>query len=307
MCTLPYDCYDLTMSRCRPLKSSFGLVCIGLGLAAALTGCATLPRPVPAGGQPVATVESGGVVLSVPRLEPEAYPDDILEVATAVYVAIENRGQTEVQIAPEDFTLGPPNGMGHTPLPAQQILLSERRTAPVPTVPMPAGRPSLFDESAPVLAGAVFGGARVWRPPVMYAQRYVPPPAPAFRSGGPVYRGGIYLGGAGPRYYGGPRFYGGIGIYAGPRYYWGGPYWWATPGPFYPYWWGPGYYVRSRDEAVRYALPAGRLPPGGRTAGFLYFPKRAEAANLLLRWQVRDANTRIVIADMRVPMDLIVD
>lgn len=255
-----------------------------------LAGCMAAPRPVPIGGQEIASAEGGGVVLMVPRLDYGSYPEDVLDIAAAVFVAIENRSGSELRISPEDFTLGPPGGVGRTAVPPQELaqvgagqdrgetqlarLLSEGRT----------------------LAGPVMVAQRVGAPPPAPAPRVVPPPAPATRMAPPP---GAYRGGAIYRPYMGSWYY-------GPRpFYWGDP-WWYVGSPYYPYWWGPRYYARSREEAIRYALPTGRLQTGGRTAGFLYFPRGTmpEGLQVELRWRVHDAQGSRILTELQIPLVL---
>src|SRR5262245_55221126 len=92
----------------------------GLTLAATLGGCATL-HPVPAGDQPVAQETVAGVSVSVPRLDTGDYPGDVLDVATAVLVVVENRSQYEILIDPESFSLGPAGAQPTGPIAPQQL------------------------------------------------------------------------------------------------------------------------------------------------------------------------------------------
>lgn len=301
---------------------------LGILAVSATLGCASAPRPVPTGGQPSATVEGAGLALTVPRLEPAAYPDDVLELATPVFVAIENKGQTEIEIAVADFSLSGAGGMSYAPLQPQQLAqrLPEHFGPPAKEEALA----SLLAEGQPVYAqrfgggrgsfgggfrGGSFGGVRAapaYRGGSFGGRGYVPAPAPAYRGGFSAPRGWGYgyRGYAGSRggwgYRGGPRVWVGPGLGYGYGYGWGSS-WWGY-GPYAPYWWwGQDSYVRSRDDITRYALAAGKLPPGGRIAGFLYFPHQAmpqSGGALLLRWQARDATSRNVIADMRVQLDV---
>ncbi|MDW8282430.1 MAG: hypothetical protein RMK29_11990 [Myxococcales bacterium] len=281
------------------------------GVVALLVGCASAPRPVPVGGQPMATVEGAGIVLSVPRLDPSAYPDDMLEAAEAVFVAVENRSQVEILVDLADFQLMGPGGMSVTPVSPNQLAFS----ALVPGRPGPARRPSLLAEGAPVYAGPIVPvEQRVVPPPAPAVRAPVPPPAPSFRGGAGFVSPGFRAGwGAGVGVYRGGW---GAGAWVGPpgwgSWWWGwyGPGWWGPGWWWYgPGWWGPGFAIRSRDDAIRFGLPAGRLPPGGRVAGFLYFPRRSvtEGTQLTLRWQVREAQSRNVLAELRVPLELMAD
>src|SRR6202022_2813946 len=84
------------------------------------TGCATF-RPVPAGNQQLARAEVGGVVISVPRLQSGSYPGDVLDVATAVMVVIENRSHGEILVEPERFSVHPAEGTPMSPIQPQQL------------------------------------------------------------------------------------------------------------------------------------------------------------------------------------------
>ena len=98
-------------------------------LLLATAECAHVPRPVPPADQLVISGESSGARLTVPRLEYGAYPDHILDAAMSVYVVLDNGSDTDLSIALEDFSLGPPNGLRQTPLQPRQILV-ERANAP---------------------------------------------------------------------------------------------------------------------------------------------------------------------------------
>jgi hypothetical protein len=281
----------------RPVLVAALLASLALGLGA----CASAPRPIPVSNQPVATAAAGSVVVSVPRLDQGDFPGDILEVSTAVLVIIENRGATDVVINPDGFTLGTPEGMRYSPVAPQQLA---ERPRPLPDSLNMSGvalawrgggggvrvaPPSGFSggvRSAPVYRGGGFSGG---------GRTYVSPPSSGFHSG---YRGG---------YYGGYR----------PGYYAARPWWsWSYPGLWGPgwgygwygstLWWsGPRYYAYSRADAIQMALPAGKLPPGGRTGGFLYFPRidRPEGAQLILQWQPRDAAGQVV-GDLQLPLEM---
>jgi hypothetical protein len=274
--------------------SSREKVIIGVAVVlASLAGCTTAPRPVPTGGQEVASAEAGGVVLMVPRLDHGSYPEDVLDITAAVFVAIENRSGSEIRIATEDFSLGPPGGVGRTAVPPQELA----QIGPGPG----RGETELARllSGGTALAGPVMVAQRVGPPPPAPSMR-VPPPAPSTRMApmpgriGPGFRGGaIYRPYVGSWYY-------------GPRpFYWGDP-WWYIGSPYYPYWWGPRYYARSREEAIRYALPTGRLQAGGRTSGFVYFPRGTmpEGLQVELRWRVHEAQTNRVLAELIVPLVL---
>lgn len=266
---------------------TLAIVCCALGTGG--TGCSTALRPVPPGGQALAMVQGQGAVqgiqLAVPRLDQGAYPEDVLDVSAAVYVLIENRGNYEIAVSMQDFTLDFGTGLRVNPVPPQQ--LAERARPPVATPP------------STLLAGPVVGGAR--------GGGYVPAPAPAqgaFRGG----FGGARLGGFRGGYGGGPWNWG--PGWAGPGYGFGNGYY----GPLWGYGWGygPRVYAFSRSDAVRLALPAGRLPPGGRTGGFLYFPTVAgltadrrpvaqslqDGSSVMLHWQVREATNRAVLGEL---------
>lgn len=279
---------------------------LGLGLVmATLGGCSSVPRPVPVSSQPLATAQAAGVVVSVPRLDQGDYPGDILEVSTAVLVVIENRGTTEIMINPETFTLGGPESQQYSPIDPQQLALHKEATEPS------------LNQSGVALAwrggggggfrgGGFSGGIRT---------------APAYRGGG--FSGGVHVSpgrswGGGYRsgtYYGRP----GYGYYGRPGYYTGGRLWWGYSNPWL---WGPGlgygwygssiwwdsprYYAWSRADASRMALPAGKLPPGGRTGGFLYFPRidRPEGSPVYLQWVVRDSASQQPLGEVQLPLEL---
>lgn len=304
----------MTLSHKAPPTSSLRkkaswLLGLGLVMATSLgAGCASVPRPVPVSSQPIASAQAAGVVVSVPRLDQGDYPGDILEVSTAVLVVIENRGTTEIAINPETFTLGAPEGNQYSPVDPQQLALRQE----------PVG-PSL-NQSGVALAwrgggggfhgGGSFGGVR--SAPVYHGGGFgggvrVSPPSRSWGGGG--YRGGYY----GRSGYGYGYGYGRSGYYTGSRLWWGysNPWLW---GPGYGYgwygssiWWdSPRYYAWSRADAARMALPAGKLPPGGRTGGFLYFPRieRPEGSPVYLQWQVRDSATQQPLGDVQLPLEL---
>ena len=126
------------------------------------------------------------------------------------------------------------------------------------------------------------------------------------RSWGGGYRSGSYYGRPG---YG----YGRPGYYTGGRLWWGysNPWLWG-PGLGYGWygssiWWdSPRYYAWSRADASRMALPAGKLPPGGRTGGFLYFPRidRPEGSPVYLQWVVRDSASQQTLGEVQLPLEL---
>jgi hypothetical protein len=293
-----------------------------IALAAALTtgACASVPRPIPAGDQPIASATVGNVVVNVPRLDHGDYPGDILEVSTAVLVVIENRGSTELNIDPQSFTLGSPEGMRYQAVPPQQ--LAERK--------LPDKDKDSLNMSGVALAwrgGGGGGGVRV-APPSGFSGGMRS--APMYRGGG-GFGGGVRVAppsfGGGSRYYGGgPRYYGGgyrsfgrpgFGYGYRPGYYATRPWWaWNYPGLWGPgwgygwygstWWWdGSRYYANSRADAIQMALPAGKLPPGGRTGGFLYFPRveLPEGSTVVLQWQPRDVNGQ-VLGELSLPLEL---
>ena len=69
-------------------------------------GCVSMPHPVPTQQQSVAQANVAGVVVSVPRLDSGDFPGDILEVATAVLVTVENQSAFEITVDPSAFSLG---------------------------------------------------------------------------------------------------------------------------------------------------------------------------------------------------------
>lgn len=304
---------------------------IWLAIPMLLAGCLSAPRPVPQGGQEAATVEGQGVVLTVPRLESEAYPGDVLERAAAVYVLIENRSPYEVVVAREDFTLGE-GPLRQSPVAAQ--LLAARAVPATPATKEAAadeagwlGAP--FAES--LLAGPVVGGSRGMGGGFGGGGRIGGGSfgGGGVRVGGGGFGGGFRGGAVGGPVYGG--FRGGVGVrrpgvygydprlmgYGSGYGYgyglgWGRPYYWD---PLYHNWiWlgqGSRPYGWSREEAARLELPAARLAPGGRTAGFLYFPHQQSAPSTLsngastaLRWTVREAQSKTPIAYLTIPLTI---
>ena len=279
------------------------------------SGCATMPRPVPMASQPLASVQVAGVSVHVPRLDPGDYPGDVLEVMTPVLVVIENRSNTEILINPEGFVLVGAGGMQYAPLRAEQLALKDT----VPTSSSTA-------EGQVLLAWRGGGGVRVGGAPSFSGVRS----APVYRgpSGGGVHVGAPAMrpstgfhsspGSYGrPGYYGGRSYYGRSGYYSRPGYY--SRQWWGWN---YPWLWGAGWGMNwygspwwwqnqgdtgwTRSDAAQMALPAGRLPPGGRTGGFLYFPKLpgSEGTSLILAWQMRDSSGQQVLGDVQIPLEL---
>jgi hypothetical protein len=251
------------------------------------------------------------VVVSVPRLDEGDFPGDILEVSTAVLVVIENRGATEILINPEAFTLGSPEGMRYSPIDPQQLALRQ-----VPKEPS-------LNQSGVALAwhsgGGGFRGGSVgirsapaYRGGGMGGGVHISPPARSYGGGvgygRPGYRGGVGYGR--PGYSGG---YGRSGYYGGSRLWWGynNPWLWGPAMGYGWYgssiWWdSPRAYAWSRSDAARMALPPGKLPPGGRTGGFLYFPRvdRPEGSTVYLQWQIRDSASQQPIGDVQLPLEL---
>jgi hypothetical protein len=279
------------------------LIGLGLVMATLSGGCASVPRPVPVSSQPIATAQAAGVVVSVPRLDQGDYPGDILDVATAVLVVIENRGNTEIMINPESFTLGAPEGTQYSPVDPQQLAL--RKLPQAPSLNQ-SGVALAWRGGGGFRGGGFGGGIRA---------------APAYRGGG--FGGGVHVSPPGHswggayrpgHYFGRPSYgYYGRGYYPGARLWWGysNPWLW---GPGYGFgwygssiWWdSPRYYAWSRADAARMALPAGKLPPGGRTGGFLYFPRieRPEGSPVYLQWQIRESATQQPIGDIQLPLEL---
>jgi hypothetical protein len=280
-------------------KLATWLMCWGMGLLATTLGaCVTAPRPVPVSNQPLAQAQAANVVVSVPRLDQGDYPGDILDVSTAVLVVIENRGSSEILINPDGFTLGAAEGMHYSPIAPEQLAL--RQVEPAPGLNL----------SGTALAWRTGGGGGV----------HVSPPMGGGYHPGPTYGGGVRVSPVPGRPWGG--YYGrpGYGYYGRPYGgYYGGRVWW---GYYNPWLWGPGfgygwygssiwwdsprYYAWSRADAARMALPPGKLPPGGRTGGFLYFPRisRPEGSAVYLMWTIRDANTGQPMGDVQLPLEL---
>lgn len=306
----------MTLSLSKPTtKKRGGLasLTLALSLTGALTlgaGCASAPRPVPPSAQPMASIETAGVVISVPRLDSGEFPGDVLDVSNALLVMVENRGTQEILIDPEGFSLGPSGGPFYSSVAPQQLAMKVTTPTPGATETAQGGDLLAWRGGGGFRGGGSFHGGGGFRGGGSFHVR----PAPSFRGGGgsfhlsaPHYSGGwhrspVYRGGYGG--YGLGRFYG--------RGYWGGSLWGGGPwigGPWYAnyfYWDGPRYYAWSRDDAMRLALPAGKLAPGARTGGFLYFPKveQKEGTPLVLQWQVRDAATQQVLGVALLPLEL---
>lgn len=291
-----------------------GIALAGLLLA---SGCASIPRPVPVASQPLASVQVAGVSVHVPRLDPADYPGDVLEVMTPVLVVIENRSNAEIMVNPDGFVLVGAGGMQYSPLRAEQLALKD--TVPA-TAPASEGQVLLawrggggghvggssFSgvRSAPVFHGSSGGGVRVGAPAA------VGRPAAGFHGGaGYAGRPGYYGSGG---YYGRSGYYGRPGFYSRPWWGWNYPWLWGAGWgmSWYgsPWWWqqNQGYSTWTRADASQMALPAGRLPPGGRTGGFLYFPKlpSSEGTSLVLAWQLRDSTGQQVLGDVQIPLEL---
>lgn len=286
---------------------------MSLALAGLLwaSGCVTVPRPVPVASQPLASVQVAGVSVHVPRLDPSDYPGDVLEVMTPVLVVIENRSNSEILVNPDSFVLVGAGGVQYTPLRAEQLALKD--AAPTASEPVAGQTLLAWRGGGGRIGGAPsFSGVRsapIYRGPSGGGSIHVPAP----RFGGGTYhspstfgRPGYYGG-----YYGRSGYYGRPGYYARPWWGWNYPWLWGAGWglSWYgsPWWWqNQGYTTWTRSDAAQMALPAGRLPPGGRTGGFLYFPKLpgGEGTSLVLAWHLRDASGQQVLGDVQVPLEL---
>jgi len=282
-----------------------GLSLLGLWLS---SGCATIPRPVPVAAQPLASAQVAGVSVHVPRLDPNDYPNDVLDVMTPVLVVIENRSSSEILINPDGFVLAAPGGMQYSPLRPEQLAL---RDEPAKDKNPGEGQVLLaWRGGGGVHIGGGVSGVRsapVYRGPS--GGTVVRSPAPSFRPGGGVYSHPSYYGR--PGVYGRPGFYGRPGVYVRPWWGWNYPWLWGAGWglSWYgsPWWWqNQGYSTWSRADAAQMALPAGRLPAGGRTGGFLYFPKLpgGEGTSLVLAWRIHDSSGQQVLGDVQVPLEL---
>lgn len=261
-------------------------LCAVLGVAVSLSaGCVSMPRPVPAQQQPLAQTSVAGVVVSVPRLESGDFPGDVLDVATAVLVTIENQSAIEINVDPSAFSLGVAGGAQYSPIPAAQLAYKLTVT-PLPPDTMLAwgGRGGIGVRPAPV-----------YRAPSGMGRVYTPAPMARRSFGGYSYV---------PRSSYGRYPFGYIG---------GGPYYgWGYGGPMY---WGSGYYwdgrpyAWSRADAQRLGLPSGRLPPGARMSGFLYFPRidAQEGSALELQFTVRESAGGQVMGTAQLPLELRAD
>ncbi len=279
--------------RAQPRMKMEMLFC----MAAMLLGCATV-RPVPVSSQPLATTTVADVVVSVPRLDVGDYPGDILDIATAVLVVIENRSNHEIQVDPEGFLLGPEGGTLLSPIAPQQLALK--------SLTPPA------NQSDGDMLAAWRGGGGGFRGSVGAPRSggFMPRGSVGGRIGAPGgwgFRGGGFRGRLGP-YAGYTRW----GFWSGGPLFWGSNWyagWYGSPwfGPwFYD---GPRYYAWSRDDALRLALPSSRLPPGARSGGFLYYPRleHAEGQPLVLQWSIREATTQQVLGTMQLPLEMRAD
>jgi hypothetical protein len=270
----------------RTLLKTRSVAAFALGMALlGLPACISMPRPVPTQQQPLAQTQVGGVLVTVPRLDSGEFPSDVLDVATAVLVLVENRGTTEVVVDPGAFALGPAGGARYSPIPASQLAYRVQ----------PMGLPS---DTMLAWGGRVGGGISVRPAPVYrggFSSGRVYTPAPAWRRPLPGYA---------PRAYYDRYPYGYLG--AGPNLMWG----YGLPG-----YWGGAYYMDgrpyawSRAEAQRMSLPSAKLPPGARVSGFLFFPRLdvQEGTALELSFSLRDAATGQSLGEATLPLELRAD
>ena len=250
-----------------------------------MTSCISVPRPVPAQQQTLAQTSLGGVLVTVPRLDAGEFPGDVLDVATAVLVLVENRGATEVWVDPSAFTLGASGGAQYSPIPATELSYRPQTTTLPPDTMLAWGRSvrgGMGVRPAPVYRGG-FSSGRVYTP------------APTWRRP---------MTGYVPRSYYNRYSYGYAG--AGPYLMWG----YGLPG----YWGGAYYtdgrpYAWSRAEAQRMSLPSAKLPPGARVSGFLFFPRLdvQEGTPLELSFSLRDATTGQSLGSGTLPLELRAD
>jgi hypothetical protein len=89
-----------------------------------------------------------------------------------------------------------------------------------------------------------------------------------------------------------------------------GPTWWVgwygNPW-FWPWFYdGPRYYAWSRIDVSRLALPPGRLPSGGRSGGFIYFPRiqHAQGLPLTMTWTIHEASEQRVLGTVQLPLEM---
>lgn len=286
----------------------------------ATAGCATVPRPVPPADQLLVNREAAGVRLSVPRVEYNAYPDHVLDAATAVFVVIENNSDAELSIEREDFTLGVPGGLRQQPLVPRQIMAQQPGPGASPgigpAVPGPAPPAAAPAAQLVLLAGPVQAVTALTKPPLAIGAAGPRPPAVG---GSPVYVAPPHSNPVvpAPPVYRTPAL--GFGGSLGYYYPGGDPLLWgAYPYPYYGGWdpgldaslyWGgmPYYYPHPRQSIIRMALQNGVLPKGARAAGFLYFSTISGSRRglpLELRWEVRDAPGRAQRAQLVVPLEL---
>jgi hypothetical protein len=269
------------------------LLGVSVSVGAALyAGCASY-RPVPAGKQPLAQASVGGVLLTVPRLDAGSYPADVLAISTPVLLIIENHSRSEILVELDQFTLGTPGGTQMQPLQPQLLGESEAslRAEPPRQALIAALGAGVYGGAPPPRLFAMQGSWLAARLPIaaISPARSAAATPPAVRLRVPGWRGGYFT----------PRSYAYAtsrwGAWAGGPLYWG-PQWWAGwyGNPWFWPWFfdGPRYYEWSRADAVRLALPIGRLPAGGRTGGFLYFSfiQRVADLPLVLNVTLRDAS-----------------
>lgn len=276
----------LSQTNRRAVRGSRPWLTAALGLVLSLSaGCVSMPHPVPTQQQSVAQANVAGVVVSVPRLDSGDFPGDILEVATAVLVTIENQSAYEITVDPSAFSLGAAGGAQYSPIPAGQLAYKTTVT-PLPPDTMLAwgGRGGIGVRSAPV-----------YRAPMATGRTYTP--APMLRRS---YGGSYHV----PRSSYGRYPFGYVG---------GGPYYgWGYGGPMY---WGGGYYwdgrsyAWSRADAQRLSLQSGKLPPGTRMTGFLYFPRidAQEGTALELQFTVRESAGGQVLGTAQLPLEIRAD
>ncbi len=276
----------LSQTNRHAVRGSRPWLTAALGLVLSLSaGCVSMPHPVPTQQQSVAQANVAGVVVSVPRLDSGDFPGDILEVATAVLVTIENQSAYEITVDPSAFSLGAAGGAQYSPIPAGQLAYKTPVT-PLPPDTMLAwgGRGSIGVRSAPV-----------YRAPMATGRTYTPSLMPRQRPG---------------MYYHVPRSSYGRYPFG---YVGGGPYYgWGYGGPMY---WGGGYYwdgrsyAWSRADAQRLSLQSGKLPPGTRMTGFLYFPRidAQEGTALELQFTVRESAGGQVLGTAQLPLEIRAD
>ncbi len=304
-----------------------------LGIAL-LTHCATAQiRPGPGAhvAPPgVATASASGIQVWVDGTAWKGHPNDLSDVLSPIYVAIENHSGRPIRVQHGDFELIGASGFRYAPL---SLLSTSQRFVPnppnppssPPTSPTPA-KPSTPPPSTTPPPPPSNPPPPPSNPPPAVDNPSTPqnaPSAPPDKGGGsqinstssraewedPANVARALYQPAVARVHGRPHYFRpAFRPYVRPyvSFYWG-PRWWWDPYP-YPYWWGypyPYYYqvpIPSQDM-VNQALPEGVVEDGGRVAGFLYF-QRVVGRETRLRFEAHlaDAKTNEPVGEIKIPL-----